>query len=172
MKTLNVLINNLKNCLYLDLDEKLKGNSTETENEKKPEVSKMLEKRFQTTALAKTSLNTLDLRREVEFDPIKEVERRSKMSIEERSTLSNRELLNFDIEERLEFVTNPIVDYPDVVSWKVKYIKFYFDQRQNKDLFIKTTAWQVLPPNVREVRVGWKDWETYSRISLNWEFLA
>jgi len=38
------------------------------------------------------------------------------MSIEERSNLSNRELLNFDREERLEFVTNPIVDYPDVVS--------------------------------------------------------
>lgn len=167
MKTINVLINNFKNCLYLDLDEKLKGNLIEDWKNHKLNVSERVENRFKTTALAKTSLNTLDLRREVEFEPIKEVERRSKMSIEERSNLSNRELLNFDREERLEFVTNPIVDYPDVVSWKVKDIKFYFDQRQNKDLFIKTTAWQVLPPNVREVKIGW---EVYSRISLNWEF--
>ena len=107
MKTLDVLIDNLKSCLYLGLEKNL---SYDLPKEKKPEVGKMLENRFRTTALAqtKTSLDTLDLR--------KQVEKREKMSIEERANLSNSELLNFDQEERLEFVTDPIVDYTDVVS--------------------------------------------------------
>lgn len=151
METLKTLVKNFKSFIHLSLRE-------ENDWQAKPENPN---ERFKTKAIdqTKTSLWTLDLRQEVE--------KRKEMSIEERANLNNKELLTFDLEERLELVTDPIVDYSDIENWTTKKIKFFFDQKQNRDLFIKTTAWQLLPPNVREVELGW---EKYSRESLYWEF--
>lgn len=81
--------------------------------------------------------------------------------------LDNEKLLSLNKDKRLEYVTLPTVNYNDVANWDVTNIKFFFNSKNHKDLYLKTTAWQVLPPNVREVEVWWK---TYSRTSLYWEF--
>lgn len=73
--------------------------------------------------------------------------------------------------ERLKYVTIWNINSEDVKNGKVKdlEINFSFNWRFNRSLYLSTTAWMILPNEVRQVSVNWV---TYSRSpnSLKWEF--
>ena len=93
------------------------------------------------------------------------------LSVDELKTITNREFLELPDEKRLEYITMKNVDYKSVADWWVKEITFNFDQdwngRDDTNLYMKTTAWQVLWQEVWEVE-SW--WVTYTRTWLDWEF--
>lgn len=88
---------------------------------------------------------------------------------EKLKTISSREFLKIPENERLRYITKSQIDATKISSGEVKEIEFNFtfDSRFNRELYLKTTAWQVLPKEVREVKV-WD--ETYTRVWLKWEF--
>ncbi len=96
-----------------------------------------------------------------------------KFDNEKLKTISSKEFLSASEDERLQYVTKDNVDSNSVSSGSVKDVTFSFDQdgdgQINKELYMLTTAWQVLPKEVREVT---KDGQTYSRIWLKWEFYS
>lgn len=94
---------------------------------------------------------------------------RQELSNDVLKTISNREFLKQPLEKRLQYITNPKVNYNSVSSWEVKNIifTFTFDDKFNRDLYMHTTAWQVLPREVNKVKV----WDrTYTRSWIAWEF--
>lgn len=90
---------------------------------------------------------------------------------EKLKTISSREFLKISEWERLKHITKASVDSEKLSTWYVKEIEFSFsfDGKFNRELYLKTTAWQVLPKEVREVKV-WT--ETYTRVGLKWEFFS
>jgi hypothetical protein len=94
-----------------------------------------------------------------------------KLDNEKLKTITSKNFLALPQKERLQYIT---LDHPDsdsVASWSIKDITFNFDQdwdgKINKELYMLTTAWQVLPKEVREVT---KEGKKYTRVWLNWEF--
>lgn len=87
----------------------------------------------------------------------------------ELQKMTNKEFLVKTPSERLAAITKNNVDASKVVSGEVKNLEFTFtfDGVHNKDLYMKTTAGQVLPQEVAVVKVWW---ETYERKSLSGEF--
>lgn len=83
--------------------------------------------------------------------------------------LNSSEFLKTPAEKRLRFVTKWNIDSQSVKDWDVTNLEFTFTywNKFNKELYILTTAWQVLPENVRSVNVWWED---YLRKWINWEF--
>lgn len=94
-----------------------------------------------------------------------------KYNTEKLKTISNREFLILPENERLQYITKDNVDSDSVASGSVSDVTFSFDLdwdwKINRDLYLLTTAWQVLPKEVREVT---KDWKKYVRMWLKWEF--
>lgn len=90
---------------------------------------------------------------------------------EKLKTISSREFLKIPEWERLKHITKTSIDSEKLSTWEVKEMEFSFsfDGKFNKELYLKTTAWQVLPKEVREVKV-WN--ETYFRAWLKWEFFS
>ncbi len=96
----------------------------------------------------------------------------SKTTQEEKDLLknmSNQEFLSLTPERRLNYVTKWNNQVENVISWKDKNIEFTFTYNWvfNKNLFKLTTAWQVLPEQIRDVT---SNWIKYERIWLDWEF--
>jgi len=89
--------------------------------------------------------------------------------IKTMQSISNKEFLKYPNNERLRFVTVWNVDFNQVETWNVSSLEFTFtfDWKFNDELYMKTTAWQVLPNNAREINV---DWMIYDRRWLSWEF--
>lgn len=87
------------------------------------------------------------------------------------STIDSRGFLEIPLEKRLQYITKPSIDMPDVASGSVKDLTFSFtyDGKFNRELYMKTTAGQVLPREVGSVVVWWKQ---YSRTNVWWEFFA
>lgn len=95
-----------------------------------------------------------------------------KVSFETRErlkTISSREFLKIPEIDRLKYITKSQIDSSKISSWEVKELDFTFTfwWDFNKELYLRTTAWQVLPKEVKEVKV-WD--ETYTRVWLKWEF--
>jgi len=88
---------------------------------------------------------------------------------EKLKTISSREFLKIPENERLKHITKSQIDSSKVWNWEIKEMEFSFtfDNKFNRELYIRTTAWQVLPKEVKEVKV-WE--EIYSRTWLKWEF--
>lgn len=86
-------------------------------------------------------------------------------------TLENKDFLSIPFEKRLQYITANHTDTADVSSWKVKNLEFSFtfDWEFNRELYFKTTAWQVLPQEVWEVSLWGK---VFSRAWLEWEFFS
>lgn len=86
-------------------------------------------------------------------------------------SMTNKEFLAISPAERLSAITKNNVDASKVVSGEVKNLEFTFtfDGVHNKDLYMKTTAGQVLPQEIGKVTV-WG--EEYSRQWLGWEFFS
>lgn len=94
---------------------------------------------------------------------------REELSADVLKTITNKEFLKLSIDKRLKHITNPKVDYSQVASGEVKNMNFTFtfDGVFNKEFYLKTTAGQILPPEVKEIKV-WE--EIYSRKWIAWEF--
>jgi len=96
-----------------------------------------------------------------------------KLSNEKLQSLSNNDFLRIPKENRLQYITNNKITTNDLIKkdLRIKNIEFNFtfENKFNRDLWIKTTAWQVLPSEVWSVE---KKWITYIRNNLKWEFFA
>ena len=110
------------------------------------------------------------------FLPTKEVikqfqQERKELSNEKLATISNKEFLRLSPEKRLIHITKNNIASEKVSSGEIKSLEFTFtfDWKFNKELYLKTTAGQVLPNEVREVQ---SEGITYSRTWLKWEFFA
>ncbi len=91
-------------------------------------------------------------------------------SFSKMNNIDNKEFLKqFTKNERLDKITKPPKDAKDVKSWDDIRFTFTFENKLNENLYLKTTAWQVLPSEVKEVESWWKK---YSRTSLEWEFFT
>ncbi len=95
----------------------------------------------------------------------------TKQEIEQFKTIKNIDFLKLSPQERLRFITVGNIDAKQVVSGDKKNLEFTFtyDGVFNRDFYIRTTAGQVLPPEVRELKAG--D-EVYTRNGLNGEFFT
>lgn len=98
-------------------------------------------------------------------------EEQKKFSSEKLTNMDNREFLTIPMERRLKYITNPPVLSEKISLWKIQDLKFSFtfDWTFNKELYLKTTAWQVLP---REVQIVKSWWIEYERKWLKWEFFS
>lgn len=87
------------------------------------------------------------------------------------NSISNIDFLSIPESERLQYITKNHIDVEKLIFWEVSNVEFNFDHDwdgvDNQNLFLLTTAWQVLPETVREIV---SDGVSYTRLWLNWEF--
>ncbi len=100
-----------------------------------------------------------------------EIKKLSPQEVNALKSIDNKEFLNIPTEKRLQYITKNHIDSSEVVSWEIKEIDFTFsfDWKFNRELYLKTTAGQVLPKEVWMVIVWGK---TYSRANIWWEFFT
>jgi len=95
----------------------------------------------------------------------------SKEEIEKMKDISILEFLQKSLNERLRFVSEDNTTAEEIINWTKDEVEinFVFGNKFNRELYLKTTAWMVLPLEVRKVVVNWIE---YSRNpnSLQWEF--
>lgn len=98
-------------------------------------------------------------------------EKISKTELEQLEEITSAEFLSKPFEERLKYLTIWNIDSKDIKSGSIKEleINFSFNWRFNRQLYLNTTAWMILPDEVRSVSVNWT---IYSRNenALKWEF--
>lgn len=85
-------------------------------------------------------------------------------------SMNNREFLAISDKKRLQYITTKDSSkIEDILEWKKDYLEFTFtfNGKFNRELWLKTTAWQVLPEWINEVKTNW---EIYSRTWLDGEF--
>ena len=89
--------------------------------------------------------------------------------INRMKTISNAEFLAAPDSERLQYISKNHIDSEKIASWEVADVEFTFtfDGQYNQELYLETTAGQVLPNEVWEVIV---DGEAFSRTSVEGEF--
>lgn len=94
---------------------------------------------------------------------------KNKVSMDELKSITNHEFLSLNKNERLQYVTKNHIDSENISNWSIDNVEFNFtfDWVFNNELYMLTTAWQVLPQEVWEVK---SDWVIYTREWLNWEF--
>lgn len=86
--------------------------------------------------------------------------------------MDNKEFLKqFAKDQRLEKITKPPKEAKDVKSGDDIRFTFTFNAnwKPNDNLYLKTTAWQVLPSEVKEVDC---EWVKYFRDWIEWEFFT
>ncbi|MFA5916871.1 MAG: N-acetylmuramidase domain-containing protein [Candidatus Gracilibacteria bacterium] len=84
--------------------------------------------------------------------------------------ISNKDFLKYTAkDQRLEKITKPPKEAKDVKSGDDIRFTFTFENKLNENLYLKTTAGQVLPSEVREVEF---DGVKYSRNSIGGEFFT
>jgi hypothetical protein len=107
----------------------------------------------------------------VEYNPETWETKENELSQEKLQTITNEEFLKISPENRLQYITKNHIDAESIANWTVKDLEFTFtfDWKFNKELYMLTTAGQVLPEEVREVKL---DWVTYNRKGLKWEFFT
>lgn len=100
-----------------------------------------------------------------------EIKKVSPKETEELKNIDNKSFLKVPWEKRLQYLTKWSIDSSDVSSWQVKELEFTFtfDWVFNEQLYLRTTAWQLLPKEVWTVTL----WDiVYSRKWLSWEFFS
>lgn len=83
------------------------------------------------------------------------------------SKMESRDFLRIPREQRLKYVTKEKNEYSKVQEWDNLEFTFTFWKKYNHRLYLKTTAWQLLPADVREIKSNW--W-IFTRNWLYWEF--
>lgn len=68
------------------------------------------------------------------------------------SKMSSKDFLRIPREQRLKYVTKSNIDYKDVKEWDNLEFTFTFGKKYNHRLYLKTTAGQLLPSDVREIK--------------------
>lgn len=88
---------------------------------------------------------------------------------EQLQSIDNKEFLGLSPEARLQYITKNNIDSNDIANWNIDNIEFTFtyEWQHNRELYLETTAWQVLPKEVWTVNSWWVE---YSRSGLKWEF--
>ena len=83
-------------------------------------------------------------------------------------TISSIDFLKTSQNKRLKYITLWNIDSSRLITWEVKSLDFDF--KWNKELYLKTTAGQVMPAEVRSIITP--DWLIWKRSSNNllWEF--
>lgn len=90
---------------------------------------------------------------------------------EDMQKISYDKFLGKDHKDRLKFITDPHVDSKNVTENTTIEFNFSFTSEEiNDDLYLLTTAGQVLPNTVKTII--WENGKQYSRESLCWEFFA
>lgn len=99
------------------------------------------------------------------------VNKLSDSEVKNMQAITSKEFLSTPANERLRFITQGNVESKDVKEGWVNALNFTFtfDGKFNRDLYIRTTAGQILPDNVRNVTSGWVE---YTRAGLNGEFFS
>jgi len=96
-----------------------------------------------------------------------------KLSNEQLQTIKNHDFLSISPENRLQYITKNNINSNDLVkeNLRIKNLEFTFtfDGKFNKELYLKTTAGQVLPKEVKSVE---KNGIIYSRDNLSGEFFS
>ncbi len=103
-----------------------------------------------------------------------EVAKANKLSdseIKSMQAITSKEFLSTPANERLRFITQGNIEAKNVKEgWeKALNFTFTFDGKFNRELYIRTTAGQILPENVRTVTSGNVE---YTRTGLNGEFFS
>lgn len=93
------------------------------------------------------------------------------ISADDLKSMHNLDFLELDFKDRLRHISKDKIDSEQISNGEVKDIEFtfIFDGTYNRDLFLKTTAWQVLPEEAWSVSMNWQE---YSRAWLRWEFFS
>lgn len=99
-----------------------------------------------------------------QIDPKKETQN---LNQEILGGITNKDFLSVDRADRLTHLTNPSVDWKKIVNGQSIEFKFSFNGKINTNLYLKTTAGQLLPPTVREVTNNGVVW---TRSSIYGEF--
>lgn len=149
-----------------ELDSELSGE----EKIRTPETQEIMDKVYE----LKRKLNQLE---EEKFHLLRSIEvwKSNKLDMKEIDEMKgikpNEFLRKIDPKKRLRYITKSNVEAEQISEDWVKELDFTFTYWDvfNKELYIMTTAWQVLPENVRVVNVWW---EEYSRKWINWEFFT
>jgi len=78
-------------------------------------------------------------------------------------TLENSELLKMEVSDRLNLVTDwdNKIERWDLKEWKEIEFNFSIDWVKNKNLYLNTSAGQVLPVEVWTVKVGWVEYQRH-----------
>jgi len=92
-----------------------------------------------------------------------------KEELDKLKTMTNKDFLKYSPEERLKYITKNHVEAKNVKEWTDLTFTFTFDWQFNRELYRKTTAWQVLPSNVNNVKIGNTE---YKRHWIKWEFFT
>ena len=90
-----------------------------------------------------------------------------KLSDDILQNITSKEFLNIQRDTRLQHITEPSKKSSEINQWDNITFTFQFNGKKNHDLFLKTTAWQVLPEKVQEVEFLWAPWH---RNGTLWEF--
>jgi hypothetical protein len=97
----------------------------------------------------------------------------NELSIEKLQSITNNEFLVIAPEQRLKYINKSNIESKDLLKDKFQIsnieFTFTFNWKFNRELWLKTTAGQVLPNKIREVEVNWI---RYQRSWLKWEFFS
>jgi len=90
---------------------------------------------------------------------------------EDMQTISNLKFLEeVTFENRLKYITEWNIDSDNIsANQKIEFNFSFNSELPNENLYLRTTAWQVLPTTIQSVVTGWKE---YSRTSLSGELFA
>ncbi len=95
------------------------------------------------------------------------------LSTEKLQTIKNLEFLKIAPKNRLQYITKNNIKSEDLLKKNLRIsnieFTFTFNWEFNKDLYLKTTAWQVLPEEIIEVT---SKWIIYKRHWLKGEFFS
>lgn len=99
------------------------------------------------------------------------VNKLSDTEVKNMQKITSKEFLSTPTDERLRFITEGNIEAKDVKKdWVNKLnFTFTFDGKFNRELYIRTTAGQTLPENVRTLTSGGVE---YTRTGLNGEFFS
>ena len=92
---------------------------------------------------------------------------------EKLKTINSKDFLSLWESERLQYVTKWNIDSDNVANWNIRDIEIIFDQdwdwKINQELYLLTSAWEIMPKEVRQII---SDWKSYLRNWLTWEFYS
>jgi len=130
-------------------------------------MDKKLDYKYPVNIEDKTKNEIPEIKNEIE----KKKQEQKEYSKEKLQRMDNREFLTIPLERRLQYITKNNIKSEEVSNKNKKNLEFTFtfDWEYNEELYLRTTAGQVLPKEVKEVT---KNGVKYTRNNLKWEFFS